>query len=378
MKPAHNLIIRIAAMALCLLCVLGSMALLIKNAPAICPTPDPTPDDSTGDGGNNDLQVDSFGIDVVDTTKAKYTYSEMVDDIALLAERYKGKMTYTTVGSSLDGRNIYAVTLGNPDAKNQIVISAGIHAREYMTPMLVMAQLEHYLYYYNTESYEGVKFSEIFEDYAFCILPMCNPDGITLAQSGLDGIRSEELRETILSIYELDRVKFSLDGTLDEYLSEWKANARGVDLNRNFDTDDFGTYPTMSRPCYLNHPGASPISEPETVAMTNYVKSLKNPVLSLAIHSQGEVIYFNCGQKNFDDAEALALKVGEFTGYKVETDERHDSAFDDWCNKTLSIPSVTVETGSVPCPLPIEEFDKIWQKNRDLWLFAALYHKEKA
>lgn len=365
-------------MALCLLCVIGSMTLLMKNAPAPSPDPlpDPTPDDSTGNGStDDDVQTDSFGIDVVDTTKAKYTYAEMVDDLAILEKRYAGKMSYKTVGSSLDGRNIYAVTLGNPDAENQIIISAGIHAREYMTPMLVMAQLEHYLYYYDTESAGVVPFSEIFEEYSFCILPMCNPDGITLAQMGLDGIRSEELRETILSIYELDRVKFELDGTLDEYLSEWKANARGVDLNRNFDTDDFGTYPTMSRPCYLNHPGTSPLSEPETKAMTEYVRSLSNPVLSIAVHSQGEVIYFNCGQKNYDESKDLSEKLAQWTGYKLETDVRHDSAFDDWCNKVMNIPSATVETGNSPCPLPIEEFDKIWQDNRDLWLLAALYHK---
>ena len=373
MKPTTNLIIRLLAMLVCLVVAVGSTTFLLKNAP----TPE-IPDENAGgetDGGKDDVPAGSFGIDIVDTEKAKYTYDEMVDDLALLDERYGEKMSYSAIGTSLDGRNIYAVTLGNPEAKNQIIISAGIHAREYMTPMLVMAELEHYLYYYDTGSFDGVKYSEIFEDYAFCILPMCNPDGITLSQMGLDGIRSESLRETILSIYELDRVKFELDGTLDEYLSEWKANARGVDLNRNFDTDDFGTYPTMSRPCYLNHPGERPLSEPETAAMVGYVRSLKNPVLSLAIHSQGEIIYFNCGQENFNEAKALADAVGDFTGYRIETDVRHDSAFDDWCNKVMRIPSVTVETGNVPCPLPISEFDKIRQDCRDLWMFAALYHK---
>lgn len=358
-------------MVLCLACVtLASALILTPEAPP--PTPDvpPSPPD-------DDVGAGSFGIDIVDVSKAEYTYAEMVDDLALLEKRYGDKMSYKTIGTSLDGRSIYAVTLGNPDAENQIIISAGIHAREYMTPMLVMAQLEHYLYYYDTESAGVVPLSEIFEEYSFCILPMCNPDGITLAQTGLDGIRSEELRATILSIYELDRVKFEYEGTLDEYLSEWKANARGVDLNRNFDTDDFGTYPIMSRPCYMNHPGEYPLSEPETRAMTDFVMSLTNPVLSVAVHSQGEVIYFNCGQDNFDEARALSENLAEWTGYKLESEVKHYSAFDDWCNKELGIPSATVETGKSPCPLPIEEFDKIWQSNRDLWPLLALYHKGK-
>ena len=359
-------------MLVCLVVVVGSTTFLLKNAP----TPE-IPDENAGGetDGKGDVPAGSFGIDIVDTEKAKYTYDEMVDDLALLDERYGEKMSYSAIGTSLDGRNIYAVTLGNPEAKNQIIISSGIHAREYMTPMLVMAQLEHYLYYYNVEREDGTTYAEALSDYAICILPMCNPDGITLAQKGLEGIRSESLRATILSIYELDREKFSFTGTLDEYLSEWKANARGVDLNRNFDTDDFATYPVMSRPCYLNYPGERPLSEPETAAMVSYVKSLSNPVFSVAMHSQGEVIYYNCGQSNIDEARSLAESLASWTGYKLETEVRHDSAFDDWCNKVMGIPSATVETGKVPCPLPISEFDKIWQDNRDLWLFAVLYHK---
>jgi g-D-glutamyl-meso-diaminopimelate peptidase len=341
----------------------------LPDTPSLPDTPPLPPD--------NDVGADAFGIDVVDTEKAEYTYAEMVEDLSLLKKRYGDKMSYETIGTSLDGRSIYAVTLGNPNAENQIIISAGIHAREYMTPMLVMAQLEHYLYYYDTESFENIPLSEIFEEYSFCILPMCNPDGITLAEMGLDGIRSEELRETILGIYELDKVKFAYTGTFDEYLSEWKANARGVDLNRNFDTEDFGSYPTMSRPCFMNHPGENPLSEPETRAMTEYVKSLKNPVLSIAVHSQGEVIYFNCGQDNFDESKELASKLSEWTGYELDDEVKYSSAFDDWCNKVMNIPSATVETGKSPCPLPIGEFDKIWQDNRDLWLLAALYHKGK-
>ncbi len=311
--------------------------------------------------------------DVVDVSEAEYTYEELMEDVSTLTEFYPDKLSSTVIGTSLDGRDIVAMTLGNPNAKKQILITAGIHAREYLTPLLVMAQVEYYIESYDTESYEGIPLSEIFDEYAFCIIPMCNPDGVTLSQFGLEGLRSEELRETVLSIYEQDKQKGFVNGSLDDYLAAWKANGRGVDINRNFDTEDFGTYPIMSRPCFMNYPGERPESEPETRAIVDYIKGLENPVLSLAIHSQGEVIYYNCGQDNFDEAHALAVKVSEFTGYKLETDERHDSALDDWCNKALSIPSVTIETGSRPCPLPISEFEKIWNQNRDLFLFAAVY-----
>ena len=371
MKTKLNLITKLAALGLCIAFVFGAVALLTNGdgKPSV---------DGGADGGDTsggDVQANVWSSEIVDTAKAKYTYSEMVDDLSELAAKYNGRMSYRTVGSSLDGRNIYAVTLGDPEAKNQIVISAGIHAREYMTPMLVMAQVEYYLSGYDTQSFEGVPFSEIFEEYAFVILPMCNPDGITLSQLGINAIKSEELRAQIRAIYDRDRAEGFVNGTFDDYVSTWKANARGVDLNRNFDTEDFGKSSKISRPCYMNYPGEAALSEPESRAMADTVRGLRNPVLSIAVHSQGEVVYFNCGQKNYAAALDLGIKVSDFTRYVLQYDVRRDSAFDDWCNKNIGIPSVTVETGSSPCPLPISEFDKIWKTNRDLWLFAALYHK---
>ena len=91
------------------------------------------------------VTVDGDALDTVDVSKVRYTYSEMVDDLTTLAEKYRDKMSYRAIGDSLDGRKIYAVTLGRADAEKQIVISAGIHGREYLTPMLVMKQLEFYL-----------------------------------------------------------------------------------------------------------------------------------------------------------------------------------------------------------------------------------------
>ena len=86
------------------------------------------------------ITVDGEALGIVDVSKVKYGYSEMVDDLEKLSKKYGDKMSYAAVGDSLDGRKIYAVTLGNPNADKQIVISAGIHAREYLTPLLVMKQ----------------------------------------------------------------------------------------------------------------------------------------------------------------------------------------------------------------------------------------------
>ena len=334
----------------------------------------PEPMESSDPDENKYITVDGEALDVVDSSKVKYSYSEMVDDLAILAEKYPDKMSYSTVGESPDGRSIYAVTVGSPDAEKQIVVTAGIHGREYLTPLLVMKQIEFYLYNYGTAEYGGIPLSEIFEEFQICVLPMCNPDGITLSQFGLNALNSAELRETVRSVYLSDKSKGYVNDPIDSYLHYWKANAHGVDLNRNFDTADWENVAYVNQPSFRNYKGEAPLSEPETVAMTSYVRSLSNPVLSLAIHSQGEVIYFDCGQENIHPSLELAKTVRRLCGYKLIYDTRRDAAFDDWCIINNGIPSVTVETGNytVDAPIPEDEFQSIWNACRDLILHVAV------
>jgi len=324
--------------------------------------------------------VDGELLDIVDISKAEYSYSELSTDLSMLEAAYPNEFSYSSIGMSADGRNIYAAVLGNPDAEKQILVTAGIHAREYLTPLLVMKQLEFCLYNYHTASYDGVPFSQLFENCAVCILPMCNPDGISLVQFGLDAIRTQALRSAIKEIYQSDVKLGYTSSAFKDYLKFWKANARGVDLNRNFDTVDWESVSYTPYPCFKNYKGESPLSEPEAKAMVDYARALKNPILSLAIHSQGEILYFDCGQDDIHPSLKLAYEVRNVTGYAIKYETRRDAAFDDWCIKELGIPSVTVETGKSDTlgVLSISQFEKIWKDNRDLWLHMLKKYSEDA
>ena len=364
--------LRISSMIiLCALLLSSVIALpsILKAGEAALPQPQ---------APENSVSVDGDALDVVDVSKVKYGYSEMTEDLAALASKYPDKMSYTSIGTSLDGRSIYAVTLGDPNAEKQIIISAGIHAREYLTPLLVMKQLEFYLLNYDTADYGGIPLSEILKEYSFRILPMCNPDGVTMAQFGVDALKSEALKTSIRAIYESDKAKGYTTDQFDKYLTYWKANARGVDLNRNFDTEDWATVNNVRSPSYINYRGTSPLSEPESKAMASYVSSLSNPVLSIATHSQGEIIYFDSG-KDFHKCLDLAKIAHESCGYKIIYETRHDAAFEDWCVIKKGIPSITVETGNyeVKEPIPSDEFSSIWNACRDLWADVAVKYMEK-
>ena len=364
-------IIRISAMAVMCVLLLCTVCLI---PPALKENVEPQPTPTL----QNYVAVSGEGLSVVDTADNNYSYSELSSDLSVLAEKYGDKMSYASIGTSLDGRSIYAVSLGNPNAEKQIIVSAGIHAREYLTPMLVMKQLELCLYNYDSAAYGDLPLSEIFEKYRFCILPMCNPDGITLAQFGLDSLNSEELKDTVRAVYQSDKSLGYTTDPINKYLTYWKANARGVDLNRNFDTKDWEGLQKVTLPSYINYKGESPLSEPESRALADYVSSLSNPVASLAIHSQGEIIYFDCGQEGKQASLDLARTASELCGYKIIYEPRQDAAFEDFCVLGKGIPSITVETGdySVTKPIPEGEFDKIWNACRDLWLYVAVKYME--
>ncbi len=57
---------------------------------------------------------------VVDTGKQLYSYDEMQGDLEELKAAYPDGFSYQSVGVSADGRNIYEVVFGNPDAEKAI------------------------------------------------------------------------------------------------------------------------------------------------------------------------------------------------------------------------------------------------------------------
>ncbi|VDP31104.1 unnamed protein product [Soboliphyme baturini] len=58
----------------------------------------------------------------------------------------------------------------------------------------------------------------------------------------------------------------------------------GVDLNRNFDVG-FGGPDSSSRPCAENYRGPEPFSEPETVAVRNFIQNNPSILAYFALHT---------------------------------------------------------------------------------------------
>ena len=317
---------------------------------------------------------------VVDVSKQAYGYEEMVEDLTILEAAYPELLSVRTIGDTLDGRRIYCAVLGDESCEKQIVIHAGVHGREYMTSLLVMRQLEYYVTFFESATYKDRTVSSLLGEFCFYVVPMANPDGAMISQRGLNGIQSEIIRNTVEAIYEADAfygyATTSAGEVMDiwTYLRYWKANARGVDLNRNYDAlwEEFDGVP---RPCYRNYKGESPASEPETQAMIALVESLSNPVSVISMHAQGSILYWNCGQDDPAPARDLAQAISDLTGYRSIEEPSNDASFNDWVILEKDIPSVTVEIGAVSCPLPISELPRIYAECRDLWAMLAYLYR---
>ena len=302
----------------------------------------------------------------------KYSYDQMVQDINTLKMKYGNKMQVNTIGTSLDGRAIYDCIIGNVSAPRHILIQGGIHGREYLNPLLLMQQMEMALANYDTGSFNGNSLSSMFSQVAVHFVPMTNPDGITISQFGPDMLRSQTLKDAVSTCYVMDTAAGRTSEDTAGYFSKWKANAEGVDLNLNFDAL-WQQVSSTEFPSYSGYKGTAPGSEPETQALMNlYNDSRYNWKAVIHYHSMGNVIYWDIlGNKVQAESSELANLMSTVTGgYRLLPSEG-GGGYKDWIRlSSKPVPSVTLETGKVSCPMPISEYSSIWTDNRLTWAVA--------
>lgn len=316
---------------------------------------------------------------IVDCSEQRYDYESMREDLIELSTRYPSRMQLNELTATVDGRTIYEAVIGNPEAKKHIIIHAGIHAREYMTVLLVMRQMEDCLSNYETKFYQGERYSELFQEIAVHVLPMMNPDGISISQFGLDGIQSERIREQVLSWYQRDKDQGTTTYSLEEYLNRWKSNANGVDLNRNFDYG-WEEFSGSGKPGAEKYKGSAAGIEKEAEVLIDLTNRIQ-PLAAISYHATGSVIYWEYGQKGAlrEQCEALVDTIHLVTGYEVkysDSDPQDAAGYGDWAVMSKGIPSATVEIGIGAAPLKIEEFPDVWERNQDMWAAIVTMYKK--
>lgn len=304
--------------------------------------------------------------DVVLTDHQMYTYGEMMEDIGLLASKYPGIISVSSIGSSSYGRNIPVVIIGNPAASKKILIQSTIHAREYMCSQMTMEIIEYICSNYSSMYVNGIPYTELFSNVCFHVIPMVNPDGVEIAQRGYDGATNDATRGWLAA-----------QVSTGAKMEKMKSNANGVDLNRNFPVG-FGQAKKISNsPCFEHYPGGSAMDQAETYALAQY--TARGFYAFINYHSCGRVIYYGAAinsPENAARAQTLATLLSGYNHYKLVSESGTVSiygSFSDYVQKTYDRPSATMEIGTAT-PTPISQFGKIFAENKDSWggvAFAA-------
>lgn len=288
----------------------------------------------------------------------------MQNDLGILARIFPEIIQIDSLGKTEDQRELYHFYIGSANAPKKILIFGGIHGREYMTSQLIMEQTTEFLM--KLCRTQDKEYAKILEGKAIHVVPMVNPDGVTISQRGAMGIKNPDLKNLVEEI----ALREGGRHPQGSYFHRWKANAKGVDLNRNFDALWETCEDAVQEPSRQNYKGTKPESEIESRALAELTRR-EEFQRTISYHSSGAVIYWDFyqqGQLRVQTWE-FAKKIGDITGYVPQENTREQSSggYKDWALLKMEIPSLTIEIGRQESPLPASCFEEIFMENRGVW-----------
>lgn len=251
------------------------------------------------------------------------------------------------IGHSVDNRNIYGLEIGN--GSKVIFLDANIHAAETANTHILIQFMSEVVNMYESGN-SDVK--NALNEFKLVVMPCINPDGYEIFTNGIESISNKELW-----VYKnKNKINFK----------NLKSNANGVDINRNFPTQNAGLYYKSKELLYnvslekntgnqAYFGGYSLGSEPETkAAMYFMLKHYRSVVTYINLHSQGRVIY--SGKPNLSNefnnlSRKFASKISNINKYIVygieseEVGEGNDGSATDFMSEIAHEMPFSSKTG---------------------------------
>jgi len=297
---------------------------------------------------------------IIDFSVPVYSYDKLIEDAQALSKQYRKILDYVTIGKSHDNRDIALLKLGK--GTKYMVCCAGVHGRESINPVVMLRIIEFYAQAYICykqqksilmsklynptknliSEYEKMLYAacihELLQTYTILFVPLLNPDGYMISLEGFDCIRDEKLKEICIAT-----------GVPHQ---EWKFNARGIDINRNFPS-------RLWRPKFV---GDYPASENETWALIRLFNEYKS-LGFLDFHSRGKQIFYYRSQMPDSynkKLHTIAKRLKKVTNYRLSGPEEEINPSDSGGNTVhyyseyFGKPALTIETVDEEAPFPLD------------------------
>lgn len=264
------------------------------------------------------------------------------------------------IGRSIFSKDIDYFRIGK--GERHIIVVGAHHAMEYITASALYDFID-FIMKKSTRGdiYCGVNVRFLLKKFSFWIIPCLNPDGVEMHLSGIEKT----------PLYER---QLRMNGGSENFC-RWQSNARGVDLNHNYNFGFF-EYKKIEEadgisPGNTRYSGEYPESEPETRSLANFIRTL-SPCAVVTLHTQGEEIY---SRPQVDRVSRIASRLAGAVGYKVANPEGYAAygGLSDYTGEVLGIPSFTVEVGIGENPLPISQLSAICDRVRKLLVLLPTY-----
>lgn len=228
-----------------------------------------------------------------------HTYKEVTKNLDELVKKFPKISSSFSLGTTRNGRDIQGIRISSvPESEASslpgIFFVGAHHAREHLSVEIPMMMVKVLL-----ESYSSNKeIRELIDSRNIYFVPMLNADG---AMYDIEGRRYKYWRKNR---------SFNPRGSF------------GVDLNRNYPFG-WGTGGSSKDEGSDVFMGPKPLSEPETVAVKNFVEQHKNISILLSFHTFSELILYPWGGKNSPVGgrdqqvfETMAQTMAKWNNYK--------------------------------------------------------------
>lgn len=230
---------------------------------------------------------------------AFHNYEELTAALTTLANENPTLVKMTSAGKSTEGRDLWAMRLGSDQAhaseKPAVIYMGGHHAREHLSVEMALMLTQYLVNQYKAGNQRVVN---LMDSRDIHIIPAVNPDG-----------KAYDIQDGSYKMWRKSRSR-NANGTF------------GTDLNRNYGYK-WGTGGSSTNPNSDTYMGTKPFSEPETLAIKNYVEAHTNITILLSFHTYSQLILYPWGHKydsieNGKDLlvhETMARKMAEWNKY---------------------------------------------------------------